>query len=294
MGVAEGSFARDDSHAGAMQPPDVVPLKDREFERFRHFIHERAGISLAPHKRQMVSARLQRRLRHLGLRSFDAYLDRVFEPGQDHELHHLIDLLTTNETYFYREPAHFEYLRERVLPACRGRGVRVWSAACSSGEEVYTLAMVLSDALGSGDWHTLGTDISRRVLEQARQGVYPLERARHLPRPWLERYCLKGVRAQTGNLLIDPKLKSRVKLEQHNLLQSRRDGEYFDIIFLRNVLIYFDPPTKQRVIARLFESLRPGGLLFISHVESLHGLETPLEMVRPSIFQRPSERRGAP
>ncbi|MBK1653478.1 SAM-dependent methyltransferase [Allochromatium vinosum] len=294
MGSPEGSSARAESSAGAMCQPDVVPLKDREFERFRHFIHERAGISLAPHKRQMVSARLQRRLRHLGLHSFDAYLDRVFEPGQDHERQHLVDLLTTNETYFYREPAHFDYLREHVLPAYRGQGLRLWSAACSTGEEVYTLAMALSDALGSGDWHILGTDISRRVLEQARQGVYPLERARHLPRAWLERYCLKGVRAQAGNLLIDPRLKSRVKLEQHNLLQSRRDGERFDIIFLRNVLIYFDPPTKRRVIERLYEALRPGGLLFISHVESLHGLDTPLAMIRPSIFQRPSERRGAP
>ncbi|NVZ09147.1 protein-glutamate O-methyltransferase CheR [Allochromatium humboldtianum] len=294
MGSLEGPLARDEPRAGAMHPPDVVPLKDREFERFRHFIHERAGISLAPHKRQMVSARLQRRLHHLGLHSFDAYLDHVFEPGQDHERQHLVDLLTTNETYFYREPAHFDYLREHVLPAYRGHGVRVWSAACSTGEEVYTLAMVLSDALGPGDWRILGTDISQRVLEQARQGVYPLERARHLPRVWLERYCLKGVRAQAGNLLIDPRLKSRVKLEQHNLLQSRRDGESFDIIFLRNVLIYFDPPTKQRVIARLFESLRPGGLLFISHVESLHGIDTPLVMIRPSIFQRPSTRRGTP
>ncbi|WP_246194681.1 CheR family methyltransferase [Allochromatium palmeri] len=277
-----------------MPQPDVVPLKDREFERFRHFIHERAGINLAPHKQQMVSARLQRRLRHLGLRSFDAYLERVFEPDQDHERQHLVDLLTTNETYFYREPAHFEYLREHVLPAYRGLGLQVWSAACSTGEEVYTLAMVLADALGQGDWHILGTDISRRVLDQARQGLYPLERARHLPRAWLERYCLKGVRAQAGNLLIEPKLKSRVKLEQHNLLQPRRDGERFDIVFLRNVLIYFDPPTKQRVIDRLFESLRPGGLLFISHVESLQGIKTPLVMIRPSIFQRPSARRGAP
>lgn len=294
MGNSEGALARAESHAGVMQSADVVPLKDREFERFRHFIHERAGISLAPHKRQMVSARLQQRLRHLGLHSFDAYLDHVFDPEQDHERQHLVDLLTTNETYFYREPAHFEYLREQVLPAYRGQGLRLWSAACSTGEEVYTLAMVLSDALGPGAWHILGTDISRRVLEQARQGVYALERARHLPRPWLERYCLKGVRAQAGNLLIDPKLKSRVKLAQHNLLQSRRDGERFDIIFLRNVLIYFDPPTKQRVIARLYEALRPGGLLFISHVESLHGLDTPLAMIRPSIFQRPNPRRGAP
>ncbi|WP_242470895.1 CheR family methyltransferase [Thiocystis violacea] len=267
--------------------PDVVPLMDRDFERFRRFIHERAGISLAPHKRQMVSARLQRRLRHLGLRSFDAYLDRIFESDQDQERQHLVDLLTTNETYFYREPAHFEYLRERVLPDYRGRAMRVWSAACSSGEEVYTLAMVLAEGLGQGDWRILGTDISSRVLEQARQALYPLERARHLPRDWLERYCLKGVRAQTGNLLIDPRLKARVRLEPHNLLGPLARGETFDIVFLRNVLIYFDPPTKQRVIEHLARALQPGGLLFISHVESLHGLDSPLELLQPSIFRKP-------
>ncbi|QGU32594.1 CheR family methyltransferase [Thermochromatium tepidum] len=290
MANPEGSRAR----ACVMQPPDVVPLKEREFERLRRFIHEQTGICLAPHKRQMVSARLQPRLRQLGLPSFAAYLDHVFAPGHEPERQHLIDLLTTNETYFYREPAHFDYLREHVLPDYRGRELRLWSAACSTGEEVYTLAMVLSDALGMGDWRVLGTDISQRVLEQARQGIYPLERARHLPRHWLERYCLKGVRTQAGKLLIDPRLKSRVRLEQHNLLQSRREGERFDIIFLRNVLIYFDLPTKQRVIDLIFESLRPGGWLFISHVESLHGIDTPLVMIRPSIFQRPSTRRGAP
>lgn len=286
--------SRDAAH-DLLSIPDVVPLKDSEFERFRQFIHERAGINLAPHKRQMVSARLQRRLHHLGLHSFDAYLDRVFAPGQDLERQQLIDLLTTNETYFYREPAHFDYLREQVLPSYRGRPLHLWSAACSSGEEVYTLAMVLADVLGTtGEWQLLGTDISQRVLAQARQGIYPLERARHLPRAWLERYCLKGVRAQSGNLLIDPKLKARVKLEPHNLLQPRRDGEQFEIIFLRNVLIYFDLPTKQRVISRLCAALRPGGLLFISHVESLHGLNAPLAMIRPSIFQRPTPERGAP
>ncbi|MGQ9659233.1 MAG: CheR family methyltransferase [Thermochromatium sp.] len=294
MGSREGSLVPAETGADAHTLPDEVLLKDCEFNRICRFIHEQAGINLAPHKRQMVSVRLQQRLRQLGVRSVTAYLDQVFESGQDHERQHLIDLLTTNETYFYREPAHFEYLREHVLPAYRGRDLQVWSAACSTGEEAYTLAMVLADALGLGAWHILGTDISRRVLEQARRAIYPLERARHLPRPWLERYCLKGVRSQAGNLLIDPRLKSRVTLEQHNLLQPRRDGERFDIVFLRNVLIYFDLPTKQRVIAHLFESIRPGGLLFISHVESLHGIETPLEMIRPSIFRRPSAPRGAP
>ncbi len=222
-----------------------------------------------------------------GWRSFDAYLDRVCEPEQDHERQHLIDLLTTNETYFYREPAHFDYLLERILPAYRGRALRVWSAACSSGEEVYTLAMVLAEGLGQGDWSILGTDISSRVLERARLGLYPVDRAKRLPKPWLGKYCLKGVRSQAGNLLVDPRLKARVRLEPHNLMRPLARGDAFDIVFLRNVLIYFDPPTKQRVIDAISRSIVPGGLLFISHVESLHGIDTELAMVRPSVFSKP-------
>lgn len=272
----------------AEMPPEVIVLGEAEFERFRHFIHARAGISLAPHKRQMVSARLQRRLRQLGLRSFGGYLDRLAEPGHDQERQHLVDLLTTNETYFYREPAHFDYLLEQILPTYRGRPMRVWSAACSSGEEVYTLAMVLAEGLGFGQWEILGTDISTRMLEQARAALYPLERAKRLPRDWLSKYCLKGVRTQSGNLLVDPRLRARVRLDQHNLMQPLIPRRTFDLVFLRNVLIYFERSTKQRVIDALSHSIAPGGYLIISHVESLQGIETNLRVVRPSIFRKPT------
>lgn len=266
---------------------EAVPLSEEDFERFRRFIHDRAGISLTPHKRQMVSSRLQRRLRHLGLRSFNAYLEHVSDPAQDRERQHLVDLLTTNETYFYREPAHFEFLLKDILPAYRGRPMRVWSAACSSGEEVYTLAMVLAEGLGMGDWRILGSDISSRMVDAARQGLYPLDRAKRLPTDWRGKYCLKGVRSQEGNLLIDPRLKARVQLERRNLKRPIVDGQLFDVVFLRNVLIYFDIPTKQQVIDGLTRAIQPGGYLFISHVESLHSLKTKMEMVRPSVFRKP-------
>ena len=268
--------------------PAGAVLSARDFEQFRRFIYEQAGISLAPHKRQMVSARLQRRLRELGLEGFDAYLARTFELGQDRERQHLVDLLTTNETYFYREPAHFEFLLQRLLPAYRGQTVRVWSAACSSGEEVYTLAMVMAEWMDGGNWEVLGSDISSRMVETARRGLYPLERARQLPAAWLSKYCLKGVRSQAGSLLIDPRLAARVRFEEHNLKRARLQDQSFDLVFLRNALIYFDLPTKQLVLGNLVQSIRPGGYLFISHVESLHGVETELEMVRPSIFRRPA------
>ncbi|MFD2113325.1 CheR family methyltransferase [Thiorhodococcus fuscus] len=266
---------------------EILPLEEAEFERFRTFIRERAGISLAPHKHQMVSARLQRRLRHLGMRSFGEYLDRIAAPDNGAERQHLIDLLTTNETYFYREPAHFDFILQQILPDYHGHPLRAWSAACSSGEEVYTLAMTLAEGLGLGQWDILGTDISSRVLDQARRALYPLDRAKRLPRPWLEKYCLKGVRSQAGNLLIDPRLKGRVRLLQHNLMQPLSQQQTFELVLLRNVLIYFDLPTKQRVLDALTPSIAPGGYLLISHVESLQGIRTDLHMVRPSIFRKP-------
>ncbi len=266
---------------------EAVRLREHEFDRLRRFIYERAGISLAPHKRQMASARLQRRLRSLGLRSFEAYLRLLSEPNQHHERQHLVDLLTTNETYFYREPVHFEHLQELVRERDRNQACRIWSAACSSGEEPYTLAMAMAETLGMGDWKVLGTDISARMVETARRGLYRLDRVKRLPTSWLTKYCLKGVRVQAGNLLIDPRLQARVHFEQHNLKQPLPHEPAFDIVFLRNVLIYFDLPTKQLVIDHVTRTLRPGGYLFISHVESLHGLQNGLKMIRPSIFRKP-------
>ncbi|MBK1721343.1 CheR family methyltransferase [Thiocystis violacea] len=283
---SDASLRTGASLSGHETRAEVMPLEEAEFERFRRFIHERAGISLAPHKRQMVSARLQRRLRHLGLRSFGQYLDHISEPGHDRERQHLVDLLTTNETYFYRESAHFDFLAQQVLPGYRGRPMRVWSAACASGEEVYTLAMVMAEILGAGEWSILGTDISSRVLDQARRALYPMERAKHLPKAWLGKYCLKGVRSQAGNLLIDPRLKARVRLAQHNLMQPLAQRQSFDLVFLRNVLIYFDLATKQQVIDALIGSIEPGGHLVISHVESLQGIATDLQVVSPSIFRK--------
>lgn len=278
----------DSAEVDELDPPrGAIQLSTQDFEHFRRFIHERAGISLAPHKRQMVSSRLQRRLRHLGMHSFRDYLAHVFAPGQDQERQHLIDLLTTNETYFYREPAHFDFLRHQVFPALRGRPVRAWSAACSSGEEVYTLAMAMAEGLGMGDWQVLGTDISSRMVDAARQALYPLERAKHLPETWLAKYCLKGVRSQSGRLLIDPRLRSRVDFREYNLKRPSIDRPEFDLVFLRNVLIYFDLPTKQLVVNGIARALHPGGHLVISHVETLHGLQTPLELVKPSIYRKP-------
>jgi chemotaxis protein methyltransferase CheR len=269
----------------------VRPITDEEFNRFRRFIYDQAGISMAPQKRHLVAGRLLKRLRHYGSGTYGEYFRFVSSPGGREEHQVLVDLLTTNETYFFREEAHFDFLAQHLLPRYRGRRFRAWSAACSSGEEVYTLAMVMAEVLGQGDWEVHGSDISRRMLDAARTGLYPMERARGIPKPLLAKYCLKGVRSQAGQLLIDPRLKQRTRFRPVNLKVPLADTGKYQVIFLRNVLIYFDVPTKRDVVTRVSSALEPGGHLFVSHVESLHGVVDHLEMVRPSVFRKPG---GAP
>ncbi len=268
----------------------VLPIRDDEFNRIRRFIYEHAGISLAPQKRQLVAGRLHKRVRHYGFKTYAEYFRYVSAKEGEAERQVLVDHLTTNETYFFREPAHFEFLSQTVLPAYRGRSFRAWSAASSSGEEVYTLAMVAAEALGQGDWEIHGSDISQRMLSACRAGLYPLERAKGIPTPLLKKYCLKGVRSQQGSLLMDPKLKQRVRFRYANLKAPLVDQTRYQVIFLRNVLIYFDVETKREVVQRVSSALAPGGYLFVSHVESLHGIVDHLETVKPSIFRRPLER----
>ncbi len=271
--------------------PGPGAITDHELGWFRDFIYEHAGISLAPHKRHLVMGRLQKRLFHYGLSSYTDYRKLIEHPDNDQERQILVDLLTTNETYFFREPAHFDLLRDHVLPSYRGRAFRAWSAASSTGEEAYTLAMVMAGVLGMGDWEVLGSDISETVLGKARAGVYPLERARDMPREMLAEHCLKGVRSQAGSLLINPRLKQRVRFKAINLKQRLPQLPKFEVVFLRNVLIYFDMPTKREVVQRVSATLKPGGYLFTSHVESLHNVTDELDMVRPSVFRKPAGKR---
>lgn len=264
-------------------------ITQKEYERFRDYIYQHAGISMGPHKQQLVAGRLQKRLRYYGKTTYSDYLDLVEDPQNRQERQVMVDLLTTNETYFYREPSHFEFLKTNILPGFRGRRFRVWSAASSSGEEAYTLAMIVAEILGVSDWQVMGSDISETVLEKARRALYPMDRAQGLPVDLLAKYCLKGVRSQAGYLLVEPQLKQRVEFRQINLVQPLPDLDLFDVVFLRNVLIYFDVPTKKKVVQRIIDAIKPGGYLFTSHVESLHGVTDKLKTLRPSVFQKPLE-----
>jgi len=266
----------------------ISPITTEEFERFRRLIYDHAGIALAPEKKVMVASRLAKRLNYFGLSNYGEYLRLVTERDQVQEFQMFVNILTTNETYFFREPKHFAFFRDQVLKVWRGNGFRVWSAACSTGEEVYSLAMVMAEDLGMRDWQVLGSDISTGVLETARRGIYLCDRLEYMDSRLMEKYCLKGVRSRDGFLKIDANLRKRVNFDQVNLTAPLPpDMGQFDVIFLRNVLIYFDQETKTQVVERLLNVLKPGGYFFVSHSESLHRVTERLKMIKPSIYRKP-------
>lgn len=256
------------------------------FHKIRDYVYRTAGIIIGNDKTAMVTGRLWRRLELYGHTTYEAYFAYVSSNEGAQERATMLDLLTTNETYFFREPAHFDFLRDEIIPQQRNNKMRIWCAASSTGEEPHSIAMVLADTMGKGDWEILATDISGKVLDHARTGVYRAERINHIPDDYLKNYCRRGIGEYDGMLAVVPSLRSRIKFELHNLLHARQGNEQFDVIFLRNVLIYFDQPTKQKVIENLMQSLRPGGWLILGHCESLHGLNLGLTTLRPSIYRK--------
>lgn len=281
-------YAEDIVHASILNvPPGEIAISDREFADFQAFVYQNAGITLSSAKKALVSGRLLKRLRHYQLASYREYFQLIMSGQEPAELQTALDLLTTNETYFFREPQHFEYLRTAILPARKpGEAFRIWSAACSSGEEPYTLAMVLADQLGTTPWDIVASDISSRVLATAQAGQYRMDRAEKIPQAYLKAHCLKGIGDQAGTFLVDPKLKSRIRFLSVNLNASLPQVGTFDVIFLRNVMIYFNTDTKRQVVERLLSVLKPGGYFIVSHSESLHGITERLKMVRSSIYRK--------
>jgi len=262
-------------------------ITDTEFGNFQRFIFEAAGITLSSAKKALVSGRLSKRLQAHKLGRFSDYF-KLLTSGEDAgEVQTAIDLLTTNETYFFREPKHFEFLRKQVAQFPVSQTLRIWSAAGSTGEEAYSIAMLLEDVRGGHPWEVMASDISARVLQRARAGHYPMERARHVPREYLRRFCLKGEGEQEGTLLVEKSLRNKVKFLQVNLNEPFPNVGTFDIVFLRNVLIYFNGDTKKKVVARVLSTLAPGGWLLIGHSESLHGVNDTVQAVAPSIYRKP-------
>ena len=263
-------------------------ISDQEFGYFQRFIYQAAGITLTPAKKALVCGRLSKRLQARKVSSYAEYFKLLSSGQEPAEVQMAVDLLTTNETYFFREPKHFELLRTQAVQA-RGSGkpFRVWSAACSSGEEVYSIAMVLADALDPYPWELIGSDLSTRVLERARLGHYPTARTEHIPAAYLRRFCLKGTGPQDGTLLIDKTLRAKAKFIQANLNGTLPQLGSFDIVFLRNVMIYFNNETKKQVVARVLSAVKPGGYLLIGHSESLNDVTQDVLHVAPSVYRKP-------
>lgn len=273
---------------------------DREYRRIGEIVESECGIAFPAAKRVMLETRLRRRARALGLDSLSSYCGLLEDlAGRARELPYLIDAATTHKTDFFREPSHFEYLAGEAVPqlvANHGAGLRrpltLWSSACSTGEEPYTLAMVLSDyAIANKEsgfrFRIDATDISPVVLEKARLGVYAEEVAAPVPHTHRKRYLLRGGKRQQGMVRVAPELRASVKFRQLNLMEAHYGfPELFDVVFCRNVMIYFDRATQFAILSKICNTLRAGGYLFMGHAESLSGLDLPLVQVEATVYRR--------
>jgi chemotaxis protein methyltransferase CheR len=269
-------------------------LSRKEFELFRVLAYETSGLDFPDNKQHLVSTRLARNMRELGIYSFDDYYRHVTSDESGASLAEMIDALTTNHTSFAREPAHFEFLRRKILPGLRDRArINIWSAACSTGEEPFSIAFTLADeGVPFGQLGILATDISTRVLETARKGVYPVERVEGIPAEQTKKYLVRGTGKWTDWYLVRKEVRASIDFRQHNLMGKVDGIGVFPVIFCRNVMIYFDRNIQEGLVNRLAEHLEPGGHLFIGHSETLNGLDQPLEYVQAAVYRKPQGTPG--
>lgn len=271
-------------------------LSQAAYDCIADIVYARSRIRLGKDKQALVSGRLAKRLRQLGLETFEEYCDRLESGDDPEEISMLVDFISTNHTNFFREPAHLDFLRDQIIPSLMPtlirshQPLRVWSAACSTGEEPYSLAIVLAEHIrshGAASWQISASDISTRVLASARSGIYAEERVQ-LPKPeWLPRYFQKGVGEHAGKYRVKDCLRSQIQFHHLNLLQAQYPvpaGQH--VIFCRNVMIYFDHETQQELVSKLVAQLAPGGHLIVGMSESLLNIRHTLKPVKPSVYQK--------
>lgn len=266
-------------------------LSDKDFVAFSEFIYNEFGIKMPPIKKVMLQGRLLKRIRELNMQSYSEYKKYFFsEEGQKKEIFNFLNVVTTNKTDFFREPVHFDFLRSEILPdyGNANRSLKVWSAGCSSGEELYTISIVLNEFKANNplfNFSILGSDISNKVLTNASKGVYAEHKVALMPMDLKKKYFLKSKDRDNPSVRVKPELQKSIALKYVNLMDSYYDvNDTFDVIFCRNVLIYFDRATQEKVISKLSQHLKPGGYFFIGHSESLSGMDVPLKHVKPTIF----------
>ncbi|MEM8567621.1 MAG: protein-glutamate O-methyltransferase [Bacteroidota bacterium] len=272
----------------------MIELTQDDFGRFSAYVYQQCGINLTAPKRILLEGRLQKRLAFLNMRSFKEYYKHVTSPAGKDELVHMLDSVSTNKTDFFREPGHFDFIRNVILPEFRStksnKPLRVWSSACSSGEEPYTTAMVLQDQIEKGGlfgYEILATDISTKVLKQAINAVYLENRIVDVPQHFRKKYLLKSKDPGKTLVRIVPELRKKITYKRMNLMDADYKLDTMqDIIFCRNVLIYFDKETQKNVARKLIQYLRPGGYLLIGHSESLFEMDLPLKQIMPATFQK--------
>jgi chemotaxis protein methyltransferase CheR len=272
---------------------DFAPaLGQRDFEQIRQLAYGTFGLDLKPGKEELVSARLRRLLRKGGFRSFEDYYRHVLGDRTGVALAAMIDALATNHTAFLREPDHFTFLRDQVIPTLAQRDkLEIWCAACSTGEEVWTLAMLLNEACPQRRIAIQASDISNRALAAAQSAEYPLDRCQGIPANWLSRYFV----AQKGpakSYRVSPHLREQASFRRLNLVEGFSWGRLFPVIFCRNVMIYFDRQTQEQVVGRLSAALEPGGYLFVGHAESFTRIAHSLDYVRPAVYRKPRKKEG--
>ncbi len=270
-------------------------MSDAEFNKLSKFIFEVYGIKMPIVKKVMLQSRLQKRLRELQITSYKDYIDYVFSQQGENEVIHMMDVVSTNKTDFFRESTHFDFLSREIIkkehvPKNTRNILKIWSAGCSSGEEPYTLAMVLADFGDENpmfDFQILATDISTRMLETAAKAIYSEEKVEIVPMALKKKFLLRSKDRALKTIRIVPALRSKISFKRLNLIDPVYDvHDTFDIVFCRNVLIYFDRPTQEKVINKLCSHLKPGGYFFLGHSESVTGMQVPLKQIKPTIFTK--------
>jgi chemotaxis protein methyltransferase CheR len=295
--------AIDNSPGAASAMAASAQLKSSDFARFSKLVYEACGIELSDSKKLMVESRLRKRLRETGAGSFSEYWELLSADTNGEEMVRFIDAMTTNKTDFFRESRHFDYLVNTVIPEVivqvrsEGRELRVWSAGCSTGKEPYTLAMVLSECKQEGrieEFSILGTDISSSVLQEARRAVYPDSDLTDIPASFRQRYVLRSRDRKNKTCRMAPEIRACVRFDSLNFMDEKYPygRGAFDVILCRNVMIYFDRTTKEAVVRRIGECLRPGGYFFIGHSETLNGIETEMVPVAPTVYRKKETRHG--
>jgi len=275
---------------------ELTELSSLEFSKLSNYIYSNYGIKMPIEKRIMLQSRLQKRLRALNIKSFKEYIDYLFNSSNsDSEIIHMMDVVSTNKTDFFRESQHFTFIYDEVLPEQYnkiglGAKLKIWSAGCSSGEEVYTLAIIINDWVTKnniGDYFILGSDISTKVLDSAINAVYPETKITEIPIETKRKYFLKSKDKTKKQVRIISEIRQKVSFVRLNLMMENYPiHEMFDIVFCRNTLIYFDKETQTQVIEKLLKKLKTGGYFFIGHSESIFDRDLPLKQIKPTIYKK--------